>query len=409
MFFPENLSIWQFFIRFKQIMAQSRRREIKETELKGFKYFQLVLPLLERLHDVGTARDRAGNRTLFYDQYVTLLLFHFFNPILGGLRSLQQATDLDKVRKLLGIRHVSLGSFSEASGVFAAEPMREIVRELAGTALTLSAGREAEALRGLTAVDGSVLKALPKMAWALWMDKQHRAAKLHLHFEVLKGVAVDAKITPAACSEPAQLRAMLQPQRLYVVDRGYADYQLFRDIVDARSSFVARVKDNTAFTVQDERPISKAAQQAGVIRDVVLRKLGTDHHKDLLRCPMRLVIVCRTKPDGTLEQLWLLTDRLELPPELVALAYRYRWTVELFFRWFKCILGCRHWLALDANGVTIQVYAALIASLLVVLWTGRKPTIRTWEMIQLYLSGWASLDELDAHLAKLKAADYSKA
>src|SRR5205807_8399535 len=151
-----------------------------------------------------------------------------------------------------------------------------------------------------------------------------------------------------------------------------------------RSSLVARVKDNTAFTVAEERPRTPAARQAGVVRDVVLAKLGTDHHKDVVGRPVRLVIVRRTKGDGSEEELWLVTDRLDLPAELVALAYRYRWSIELFFRWFKCILGCRHLLASDANGVAIQVYAALIASLLIVLWTGRKPTKRTWEMIRFY-------------------------
>ena len=52
-------------------------------------------------------------------------------------------------------------------------------------------GREAEALRGLTAVDGTLLTALPKMAWALWVDDEHRAVKMHLHFDVLKGVLVN--------------------------------------------------------------------------------------------------------------------------------------------------------------------------------------------------------------------------
>jgi hypothetical protein len=259
-------------------------------------------------------------------------------------------------------------------------------------------------LRGLTAVDGTLLRALPKMAWALWQDPQHRAAKLHLHFEVLKGVPCDATVTAAACSEPEQLRRTLQPDRLYVTDRGYVDYQLFRDMLDAGSSFVARVKDNTAFTVAEERPLTAAAQQAGVVRDVVVAKLGTDHHKDVLGRPVRLVVVRRTKPDGTAEELWLLTDRLDLPAELVALAYRYRWTIELFFRWFKCVLGCRHLLALDQNGVTLQVYVALIASLLMVLWTNRKPDKRTWEMIQFYLTGWASLEELERHLAALPSA-----
>jgi hypothetical protein len=386
-------------------MAQKRRPEVRAGDLRGFKYFQMVSPLLDRLHDVGTRRDHAGNRQLFFDQYAGLLLLYFFNPVLSSLRGIQQASALDKVQKLLGTRRASLGSLSEASGVFAAEPLRRIVQELAGKALPLEHGRDAEALRGLTAVDGSLLRALPKMAWALWLDKQHRAAKLHLHFEVLKGVPVDATVTPAACSEPDQLRTLLQPDRLYVTDRGYADYQLFRDIVDAGSSFVARVKDNTAFTVAEERSLTPAAEQAGVVRDLVLAKLGTDHHKDVLGRPVRLVIVRRIKPDGKPEELWLVTDRLDLAAELAALAYRYRWTIELFFRWFKCILGCRHLLALDQNGVAIQVYVALIASLLITLWTGRKPTKRTWEMVQFYLTGWASLEELERHIASLPAAE----
>lgn len=386
-------------------MAQKRRPEVRARDLQGFKYFRLLMPLLERLQEVGTARDRAGNRQLFFDQYAALLLLYFFNPILTSLRGVQQASGLDKVQKLLGVRRTSLGSLSEATGVFAAEPLRQIVQELASRALPLEHGREAQALRGLTAVDGTVLRALPQMAWALWMDETHRAAKLHLHFEILKGVPVDAALTPAACSEPEQLRAMLQAARLYVIDRGYADHQLFRDILDAGSSFVGRVKDNTAFTVSEERALPPAARAAGVVRDVVLAKLGTAHHKDVVGRPVRLVIVRRTKPDGSLEELWLVTDRLDLPAELVALAYRYRWTIELFFRWFKCILGCRHLLATDANGVAIQVYVALIASLLVVLWTGHKPTRRTWEMIQFYLSGWASLEELEHHLASLESAE----
>jgi IS4 transposase len=389
-------------------MPKQRRADVTAKDLQGFKYFRTLLPLLERLHNVGTARDRAGNRQLFYDHYAALLLLYFFNPVLTSLRSLQQASALDKVQKLLGVRRSSFGSLSEATEVFTAEALREIVRELADRALPLQHGRDAEALRGLTAVDGSVLQALPQMAWALWTDEHHRAVKLHLHFEVLKGVPVDAQLTPAACSEPEQLRAMLQPGRLYVTDRGYADYQLFRDILDAGSSFVARVKDNTAFRVAQERPITEAARQAGVVRDVLLARLGTDHHKEVVGRPLRLVIVRRTKPDGSVEELWLLTDRLSLAAERVALAYRYRWMIELFFRWFKCILGCRHLLSTDANGVAIEVYVALIASLLITLWTGRKPSKRTWEMIRFYLLGWASLEELETHLAQLQAKDQAK-
>ena len=379
-------------------MARQREPEIVESDLKGFKYFKMLLPMLERLRPLGTARDKSGNRELFFDQYASLVLFYFFNPIVKSMRALQQSTKLEKVRRLLGVRQTSLGSFSEATEVFAAEHVRKILQEVAAQALPLYDGKEAEALKNLCAVDGTLLNALPKMAWALWIDDEHRAAKMHLHFDVLKGVPIDATLTAATGSETDQLRVMLNQGRLYVIDRGYAKYELYRDIIAAGSSFIGRVRDNTAFTVKEERLLTPEAVSTGVVRDVVVARLGTTKRKEVLECPVRLVIVRRSKTDGTLEELWLITNRLELSAELVALGYRYRWTIELFFRWFKCVLGCRHLISNNANGVAIQIYMALIASLMLVLWTNRKPNRRTWEMIQFYLSGWATLEEFEAHL-----------
>ena len=97
-----------------------------------------------------------------------------------------------------------------------------------------------------------------------------------------------------------------------------------------------------------------------------------------------------------------MTDRTDLPAEVVALLYKHRWQVELFFRWFKCILSCQHLIANSLNGLTIQVYCALIVSILISLWTGKKPTKRTYEMICFYFSGWADEDELFEHIDKLK-------
>ena len=105
--------------------------------------------------------------------------------------------------------------------------------------------------------------------------------------------------------------------------------------------------------------------------------------------------------NGKPDLLVLCTNRLDLPAEMVGLAYKHRWAVELFFRWLKSILGCRHLLANSRAGVTIQVYLAIIASLLISLWVGRKPTIRTREMIQFYITGWASEEEMMAHLNQL--------
>lgn len=387
-------------------MAQPRRAEIREKDLHGLKYFRLVGPLLERLHPNATARDHAGNRHLYFDHYAGLLLLLFFNPIVTSLRGLQQASGLAKVQKQLGCSRSALGSLSEASRVFDPALLRHILGELAQQALPLVHGREAEALRGLTAVDGTLLTALPKMAWALWQDDQHRAVKMHLQFDILKGVPSDATLTCGSGSEIEELRATLQAGRFYVIDRGYAEYQLFQDIIDARSSFVGRIRDNAVWTVVEERPVGAAARAVGVRRDQVVH-LGCAKSGAVLNQPLRVLAVATGKSDrqGQPEILLLATDRLDLDANLVALAYRFRWAVELFFRWFKCILGCRHLLSTSANGITIQLYVGLIASLLISLWTGRKPTKRTLEMLQFYFIGWATLEEVQAHLDGLAAHD----
>ena len=104
-------------------------------------------------------------------------------------------------------------------------------------------------------------------------------------------------------------------------------------------------------------------------------------------------------------KLRLATDLLDIPAELIAEAYRLRWLIELCFRMFKQLLGCRHLLSAKQNGVEIQTYMAIIACLLILLiHTGRAPTKRTFEMICLYMSGWASLEELERHIEKLRPA-----
>jgi hypothetical protein len=387
-------------------MARKKKRKIQERDLEGFKYLELLEPFLERLCGVGTERDRAGNRDLYFDQYTALILLYFFSPIVTSLRGIQQASELKKVQKLLGTSRVSLGSLSEAARVFDAKALQEVITELAGRALPLASAADLEALAGLTAVDGSLLPALPRMAWALWVDEKHRAAKMHLAFEVLRGVPVKVTVTAGNSSENDELRRMLEAGRLYVVDRGYAEYQLFQEIVDAKSSFVGRVRNDANWTLVKERPLSPQAKDAGVLSDREVW-LGGKKSRKALKQTLRVVEVATGKIDskGNPEVLLLATDRMDLDADLVALAYRYRWSVELFFRWFKCILGCQHLLSTCENGVEIQVYVAIIASLLVSLWTGRKPTKRTYEMLCFFFCGMADEDELIAHLNKLKKHD----
>lgn len=131
---------------------------------------------------------------------------------------------------------------------------------------------------------------------------------------------------------------------------------------------------------------------------MTLKRLGTEKHNALLKRPLRIVQVQGSQPD----QVWVLaTNALDLSADLIALAYHHRWQIELFFRWLKCVLGCRHLLSESSTGVPLQVYCAIIAVLLIGLWTGAKPNQRTYEMLCHYFSGWATAEELERHLQQL--------
>lgn len=75
----------------------------QEWGVKGFrtgaKFFDQLAPLLQRLPDDTCERDTSNNRKLSYDQYGTLMLLYFFNPIATSLRGLQQASELKNVQK----------------------------------------------------------------------------------------------------------------------------------------------------------------------------------------------------------------------------------------------------------------------------------------------------------------------
>ncbi|NOY40629.1 MAG: hypothetical protein GXP26_02160 [Planctomycetes bacterium] len=100
--------------------------------LQGVKFLQRLSPLLARLQDDACARDRAGNRELFYDHLCGLILLTFFNPSLKSLRDLKSASRLKQVQKKVGCRETSLGSLSESLRVFDSERLVEIIQDLLG-------------------------------------------------------------------------------------------------------------------------------------------------------------------------------------------------------------------------------------------------------------------------------------
>ena len=366
--------------------APATSNELTEAQLRNWSLlgaFQgRLAPHLERR--LQTATEADPRRTLYVGPYLSLMLLGLFNPVLETTRALCAASRFKRVQAESGCASVSLASFSAMQQVVEPELLAGLLREMSAEALPVFGDdRVRQQVKELIANDGTLLPALPRMAWALWQNPQNRAGKLHLEFSVWRQVPVEFTVTHGNTSERAVWKSKLRKGACYV---NYShDYHLIGDVQKAGASFVLRLHNNAILTsLGPARPLREADRKAGVVEDIPVR-LGSDSKA----VEGRLV---RVEADG--HTFLLFTNRADLDAELVSLIYRYRWQIELFFKWIKCVLGCRHWMAESLEGMTLQTYCALIASVLLVLWTGRKPTQRQWEALQLYWIGYIDLEEL---------------
>jgi hypothetical protein len=393
-------------------------RQLEKKDIVGLGYLQRLFPLLEKLHDVGCARDKAGNRDLHFDQYCKLVLLYIWNPVIGSIGGLQQAVGLDSVAKAVGVKRFSAGSFSESPRVFDPELLKPIIAEFAGELAGQVDPRLKDLEHVLTLVDGTVLRGLVALAKASCIGspgargEPHPARyntlrdgkavygwRLHTQFDLKTFSPHRIDRTGARNAGDAResnvLRRTLEPGRCYVGDGGYNDRSLFDDIHNAQSSYVIRAAENSVFEVVQERPITPTAADAGVVRD-------TQVSDSMRRVELKVTPHARRRRSGFKEtdRLILYTNLLELPAELIALIYSFRYTIELFFRVFKQLLGARHLLSQKNQGLDIQIYCSVLACILIQLISGKKPNIAMRRMISWYLLGVATEAEVMTFLNK---------
>ena len=414
--------------------AAKARDPVDARQLGHLKKLRHLLPLLSSLRDSGCGRDAAGNRDLHFDEYVTLVLLYLFNPMIDSVRTLQRATAVDKLAEQLGVKRFSLGSFSESCRVFEPQKLKAVIAQLAGELRPPHGDpRLKQHLRHtLTIADGTVLDAVGKVAGAFWLkfkdDSPKHAWKLHVQFEVDTLAPTEVELTDARNSgksdEKNVLRGRLAPGHCYVTDRWFAQFTLFNEINAIGSSYVCRAKENSVFAVTEERPLTEADLAAGVVRDAAVTMGLSSKPQDKPNHPMRVVVIeaephhkrggrrGRTAGPGNKGTVVLLTNLPDVPAEIISLIYRYRWTIEVFFRFFKQTLGCRHLVSQRVEGVRIQTYCAVIACMLINLWTGKRPGKQMVNMLAWYFTGAATAAEVQAFLdepdntgTKLRAKD----
>lgn len=378
-------------------MARAVAALLRETDLHHWRLvgvFRRTLAAVSAGHPAAPTFTNS-QRLVSQADYLSLFLFGLLNPVVRTMRGLCQASHWERLERELECRPVSLGSFSETQHVIEPELLRSVFESLAGQLPACPGAKAGLGQRPWQVVDSTLWEALPRMQWAQWrrQGSTQRALRLHVGFHLLEQTPVRVAVTAGKRCERAVWRQQWQAGDCYVGDRNYGeDYGALQELQQRGCLYVIRLRENAVVRVTEELAVS-AADRAAQVQRQAWGQLGW-------RGPgVRVRLVWVQTPR---EVLWLATNVAEeqLPGAWVAQLYRQRWQVELFFRWIKCILGNRHWLAESEKGVTVQVYLALIAGVLLQLFTGRRPTRRMMETIQGHLLGWVSTAELEQQLTQ---------
>ena len=249
-----------------------KRQPIREDQLHNWNLLdnsaERVLPLLKA--KAPTATEEDVRRTLFAEDYFCSYLFAMLNPVITSMRALCHVSHCQKMRRV-SAAPFSPAAFSEGQHVFDPEILEKVVRQLAQENQGRGHGGDArvrQALAALTAVDGTVLRAVPRMAWAP-AGGPGTAIRLHLHFNVFDQIPEAWPITPGNVCEPKVFAQTVQPGAMNVADRNYGhDFALLAQLRARGIDFVLRLYNNLVLEpVGPDRPLTEEDRQAGVVWD----------------------------------------------------------------------------------------------------------------------------------------------
>ena len=339
-----------------------------------------ILGLLQgHLQTLRRVPVHANRRLDHYDLLVALLLA-VYEPTVRSLRTLDDASvSQTLMQRHLDAKRLAKSTLSEALASLDAKVVEPLVKRLMAQVPNLP--RRDGDLAGLgriLAVDGSFFRVPAEVLWAIHHvnvnGQPSKKVRLNLQLDVLQFVPVGVSISGQdGTSEGAAIVAQgIIPEAVYLADRGYVDIDFIRAVLEAQADLVVRLRHNTCFEPTSSRPLDPEDQQAHVLSDTVgiMPRVGPQ--------PLRIVEVYDTRNQKTVR---LLTSLLEVPAPIIAKLYRYRWMIELFFRWLKCVARVKHLMSHSANGITLQFYAAVIAVLAGYLVTGVKPGLYEYNML----------------------------
>ena len=210
-------------------------------------------------------------------------------------------------------------------------------------------------------IDASIISlCLSRYPWAVFR-KSKAGVKMHLRLS-FDGTAVpdEVIITPAKTADKNKLDALIvvDDNALHIFDRGYIDYKLFEKYCKEGIRFICRLKNNAIVEFTGvERPV----REEGSIEEDVDVILGGNSKK--MKHPLRVVTI----DDGVNEPFSIVTNDFELSAEEIGEIYRYRWQIELFFKWLKQHCQVKHFYGTSEAAVINQLLLSLLTYCLLIL------------------------------------------
>ena len=215
--------------------------------------------------------------------------------------------------------------------------------------------------RAVYALDSTVVDlCLSLFPWA--QHRRHKSAvKVHTQLDLRGNIPTFIRITGGQTHDVHFLdHVIFEAGAFYIMDKGFTDFRRLYHIHQQQSFFVIRAKNNLAFTRRGSRPIDKSR---GLRSDQTIRLAGP---KSSVLYPelLRRIHYVDTELD---KRFFFLTNNFNLSPWTIARLYKFRWRIELFFKWIKQHLRIKAFYGTTPNAVKTQVWIAISVYVLVAI------------------------------------------
>ena len=202
--------------------------------------------------------------------------------------------------------------------------------------------------------------------------KRKGGVKVHTVINVDEAVPKLVWFTNSATNDHVLLSKLkMDPNTIYVFDKGYNDYKAFKKFSDNETGFVTRIKDNALYETVCQNEIEEHIH-SGVLEDQAIELTVKDGSAES-KLKLRKV---RFYDRELKREFEFLTNLFDIRPDLIAALYKLRWQIELLFKQLKQNFPLKYFLGDNENAIKVQIYCTLIANLLMTVI--QKTLKRSW-------------------------------